>query len=292
MESNIALKLKALNYSKEVAPMINKFVSSLSDDVISLEELAQIINYLSEKGIIIRKPSEHKVLSNGFSFVKKQVEDMERIGELGAYVEDPVRINSKGAVQRVEYLKRIGEPYKTPEGKYSKLPFRKKLFEAKYGVDYTVAIESAISPALESERHKVVKIVKAPVMDEAISSSPAGEVTMSSEFLSPLDEILSKPQTIGLNDETFERYERLADSLRHVMVSVYGIEEINDSITDNLIKLVTNEVMDDSMVIYYSITYGKSISPEEETRLKSAIGEELEYTSILDIDLGRAAWSF
>ena len=73
------------------------------------------------------------------------------------------------------------------------------------------------------------------------------------------------------------------------MVSVYGIEEINDTITDNLIKLVTNEVMDDSQVMYWAITYGKTISPEEEQRLRSAISEELEYTSILEINLGGMA---
>jgi len=295
MESNIALKLKALNYSKEVAPMINKFVASLSDDVISLEELAQIINYLSEKGISIKRPSEQKAVAGGFSFVQKQVEEMERIGELGAYVEDPVRINSKGAVKRIQYLRSIDEPYKTPEGKYSKIPFRKKAFEAKYGVDYlnmTFSNEPVVAPVVEPEKHKITLVISAPVNENMVSSSNAGEVanvTMATEFISPLDEILSKPQTIGLNDETFDRYERLADAIRHVMVSVYGIEEINDSITDNLIKLVTNEVMDDSMVMYYAITYGKTISPEEETRLKAAISEELEYTSILDIDLGRAA---
>lgn len=297
MESNIALKLKALNYSKEVAPMINKFVASLSDDVISLEELTQIINYLSEKGISIKKPSEQKVAANGFSFVQNQVEEMERIGELGAYVEDPVRINSKGAVQRIRYLRSIDEPYKTPEGKYSKIPFRKRAFEAKYGVDYlsmTFSDEPVLQPVVESERHKVTEVISAPVIENVVNASPEGEVAnvTDEEFRNPLDEILSKPQTIGLNDETFERYERLADGLRHVMVSVYGIEEINDSIIDNLIKLVTNEVMDDSVVMYYAITYGKTINQEEEKRLKSAIGEELEYTSILDIDLGRAAWNF
>ena len=49
MESNIALKLKALNYPKDILPTISKFVPSISDEVISLEEMVQVINYLSEK---------------------------------------------------------------------------------------------------------------------------------------------------------------------------------------------------------------------------------------------------
>lgn len=294
MESNIALKLKTLAYSKEVAPMINKFVADLSDDVVSLEELEQIVSYLASKGISIKKPSEQKVVANGFSFVQSQVENMERIGELGAYVEDPVRINSRGAIQRIAYLRSIDEPYKTPEGKYSKLPFRKRAFEAKYGVEYlNIASEElqnmqpVIEPTVvESERHKVTQVIS------PLATSKDGvveNVTSPNEFVNPLEEILSKPQTIGLNDETFERYERLADGIRQVMISVYGISEVNDTIIDNLIKLVTCEVEDDSIVMYYSITYGKSISPEETQRLRAAIGEALEYTSILEIDLGRAA---
>jgi len=291
MESNIALKLKALDYSQEIMPTANKFVSSLLDDVVSLEETVQIINYLNDNGIKISKPSQHKILAGGFSFVQNQVEEMKKIGELGAYIEDPVRINSKGAIQRIMYLRSLGEPYKTPEGKYAKLPFRKKDFDAKYGIEYLngFPIAENIAPVKSSpvvEMHKVTEIIH--------HNSKDGEVAdVVNEVKDPIIEILSKPQTIGLNDETFERYERLAEGIRHVMITVYGISEVNDNIIDNLIKLVANEVEDDSKVIYSSITFGKAIAPEEEMRLKSAISEELEYTSILDINLGgMAAWNF
>ncbi|MBQ6841441.1 MAG: hypothetical protein IJO63_04940 [Bacilli bacterium] len=298
MESNIALKLKALNYSKDALPTINKFVPSISDEVISLEELVQIVNYLNEKGISIQRPAQQKALAGGLLFVKKQVEEMERIGELGAYVEDPVRINSKGAAQRISYLKSLDEPYKTPEGKYSKLPFRKRAFEAKYGIDYLNSVAEVVEPVIEAVPVVEAPIVEAPVerhkVTQVISFNPnkteATEyVPEEPEITDPLIDILSKPQTIGLVDETFERYERLADSIRHVMVSVYGIEEINDSITDNLIKLVTNEVVGDDKVMYYAITYGKNITDEEERRLKETIREELEYTSILEINIGGMA---
>ena len=73
------------------------------------------------------------------------------------------------------------------------------------------------------------------------------------------------------------------------MLSVYGVEEVNDVITDNLIKLITNEITDDKMTIYYAITYGKELSKEEEEMLKTSIDNELEFTSIVDINLGRAA---
>lgn len=527
MESTIALKLKALNYSVEMASMINLFMIDLSDEVITLEEFIQVINLLNEKGIIITKPSEQKIIDNGFLFVKKQIDEMETLGELDAYIEKPLRINSKGAALRIKYLKSIDEPFKTPDGKYSSIPFSKRKFEAKYGVvdlekfkdessslenepmtielapiepslisespsaqsgtednnqvelslmddtsaslssadmvvsfpevsylvdltdegktptdlfkeenelsiennpildsepveeiisfpdsvvtvqepitepvaeeiiedkaadEFKESIEAALNsdiveniepkiepetvPATELETEPVVKEDKQepdfalsndsvenfeqvtepetvptteietepitePVVEETnqvenktfaddFKKEIEAEVEMAlsdstheatadesaqiepetaesikdepqednekpkvlAEDVDPLEEILSKPQTIGLNDDMFDRYEKLSDSISHILVSVYGVDEVNDSITDNLIKLVTNEIEDDRVVLYLSITYGKNVSEQEQQRLKSAIEEELEYTNIMDIDLGRAA---
>jgi len=354
MESNIAKKIQLLNYEQDKYPMINKFMISLSDDLISLEEVEQILSYLKEKGITLTKPSQQNVLLNGLEFIKKQVEKMERLGALGAYIEEPSRINCKHAAARIEHLQTLGEPIVSPDGKFVKLPFRKRAFEAKYGVQYLekeapvidesvpteqIVVEipevvtTVIDPVVQTwegpvseikEPEIVAPIVESPiiegsvvatanetsVVEEPVVVAPVVDISVAEDhkvepvvqeiveetyedpdmvtYKDPLDEILSKPQTIGLNDETFERYEKLAEGIRHVMVSVYGIEEINDSITDNLIKLVTNEVMDDSMVMYYAITYGKNITDEEVKRLKNAIREELEYTSILELDMGMA----
>ena len=280
---NIAAKLKLLNCSEEMYPIAYKHIASLN--AVSLEELNSILSFMIEKGIItyesdkiLLAPENFNILCNGLETIKERVAEMERIGEIDALKEKPGRINSKSAVSRLEYLKSIDEPYKTPEGKYSKVPFTLREFQRKYDMTQSaqniINIENNVEPMLsEVVSPEVTDKVKAEVYDEKIKN--------------PFEEILSNPQTIGLNDETFDRYERLADSIKHVMVSVYDVEEVNDTITDNLIKLVTNEIMDDSEVMYYAITYGKNISDEEAERIKNCIHEELEYTSILDINLGR-----
>lgn len=571
---NVASKIKALNFPEETYPSIGKFILSLSDDCVTLEELVRIVNYLYEKGISLR-PSQIKVLANGFSYVEKTVDEMERLGELDAFIEDPNRMNSKNVINRLKYLKSIRAEYKK-DGKYAKALFSQKAFEAQYGqvnfekmrldemnltldansdkqkpyynedfaayqaeqisplayknqdeekivlppvwpyLDETVTDvygseetqdvkepeeapiaplstpneESTIVPSendtnevtptpdenpepvketdtpsdetmmpedldhsdaylallqaaakdtekdasqikedteikddtidyeinqkdqedyalmpyipqsalknseivydlayekeieeqegyyatttpddteketqeevaeeIVSENEEIVSeeepskeneatiINLEDYMDPKYSSQPktdlesetpdlplrkdaedsefiladdelaqieaefnTGEIKLgapedltpvtkmdltnsaiSIDFTNPYEDILSKPQTIGLNDETFDRYERLADSIRHILVSVYNIDEVNDTITDNLIKLITNGVEKDSEVIYYAITFGKIISEEESQRLRNAIEEELEYTSILDLNLGEAA---
>lgn len=306
MESNIAKKLQLLNYEQDKYPMINKFMITLSDELISLEETEQIIAYLATKGIVLNKPSQQNVMLNGLDFIISQVEKMESLGALGAYIEDPSRINCKSAAQRVEYLLSQGESIATPEGKYSKLPFRKRAFESKYGIAYIepapVLNSDVINPEMDTPiiEPVVPSWSEEPVIVDKIvaenSLSGLEETVIPEEevvtFTNPIDEILSKPQTIGLNDETFERYEKLAESIRRILVSVYGIEEINESITDNLIKLITSDVnheMRNNDIMYYAITWGKTITDEEIRRLNIAITEELEYTSILELDMGRVA---
>ena len=90
-------------------------------------------------------------------------------------------------------------------------------------------------------------------------------------------------------DETFDRYDSLAESVRQVLCRVYNVTELNDNIIDNLIKLVTNGIEDDKFVMYTAITYGKNVSEEEKMCLTKAIEEELDYTSIMNIGLGRVA---
>lgn len=457
---NVASKIKALNFPEETYPTIPKFILSLSDECVTLEELVRIVNYLYEKGISLR-PSQIKVLANGFSYIEKTVDEMERLGELDAFIEDPNRINSKDVLNRLKYLKSIHAEYKK-DGKYAKALFSKRIFKAQYGEidfaaldldslnlsdasnaqtyyneDFAAYQSEEISPLAFSDEKEDTIVVNpvwpeldtsvrdaygtvseeraedydpasllseevgegtayyddikknmdkhsaetdpyqdeyAPIpyiasedlenpqivyafadsyqddyqsgqqesmlaSDDALSKAsedvqedskasnleglspeetngfaeieaafndadskesiteekaPKTQVDLtnsavSTSFSNPYEEILSKPQTIGLNDETFERYEKLAENIRHVLVSVYNIDEVNDTITDNLIKLITNGVEKDSEVIYYAITFGKMISEEEAQRLRSAIEEELEYTNILDINLEVAA---
>lgn len=530
---NIAQKIKALNYSEEMMAILPKFLGTLAaknpetgEDLVTEQEIVQILSYLKEKGISLR-PSQIKVLANGFSYIQKAVEEMDRIGELKMYVDDPSRMTSKDNVNRIIYLRDRKVEYKSPEGKYSKLAFSKKAFEAEYGIidfaaekakreqaaqapEHPVApkaddvkkaeahredpvksdskaqakteekspvkvegktvvkteepkkdpvLQELIQTVIEEDKARVAQKaeskveakqapkadnhnaparpegkkeinpepvkknaedldatkvdIKIPVLEEpkpeklnvdsnrsekpqmsnapakpkaeAPKKTPAPEAKKSEEqkenkprdikpvppvnpqnknnepkaikadipvsnkgeekvnavvtkdesieytgeldlasleasfndtkpsqkedelvkgtvvnmvegpinvYNTPYDEILSKPQTIALTDETFERYENLSDSIRRVLTTVYNIAEITDNITDNLIKLITAGVASDSEVMYYAITYGKNISEEEAQHLKASIEEELEYIKIFDLDTegqGRAA---
>ena len=89
------------------------------------------------------------------------------------------------------------------------------------------------------------------------------------------------------------------DSLQRIMFTVYGVDEVNDIIADNLIKLITSkksllEVQDDkgsldADLLYTAITYGKSISEIEQQKLKNSIDDELKALKEVDIELGRAS---
>ena len=95
--------------------------------------------YFLEKQIIINdgenmllSPNSFTVLCHSFADIKARVEYYESIGEIDALKEDITRLNSNGAIYRLEYLKQVGEPYKTPEGKYSNIPFKLRRFNNKY----------------------------------------------------------------------------------------------------------------------------------------------------------------
>ena len=151
--------------------------------------------------------------------------------------------------------------------------------------------------AIELLRKNITRInIKSsiPTVNQTIGNKPA-DIELEQSPLkiveNPIAEILNSPQSIGLNDETFARYEKLAGVIQNIMVKVYGINEVNDSIIDNLIKLITNEIADDRTTIFYAITFGKTLSAEEEELLNASIDTELSYTNILDIGslTGRAA---
>ena len=287
---DIKIFKQKINSSKEQENMFNKHMITLVQaiEMHGIDELCAIIDYFLEKQIIINdgenmllSPSSFTVLCHPFEEIKARVEYYDSIGEIDALKEDITRLNSNGAIHRLEYLKQMGEPYKTPEGKYSNIPFKLRRFKSKYP---SFSVEENAIPFINIEGFNR----KIPIENPQETSAP-----LEQEQTNSIMDILSKPQTIGLNDETFVRYEKLSNIVRKIMYNVYGVEEVNDVITDNLIKLITNEIPDDKMLIYYAITFGKVLSNEEEKALKieidEQIGQVLEFTSFLDVNLGRAA---
>ena len=338
---NIAKKISILNYSEEMMSTLPKFLATLvaynpktGEEIVTEEELKQIVSYLKEKNITLR-PGHLKVLALGFPYIKKAIEDIEKIDELKMYIDDPTRMIVKDNVNRILYLRKNNITYKSEDGKYAKFAYNKKAFESEFGrVDFTKESKEDFKPLKEEKPKENVKpvLLEEKVQKIVLNSKPKEEEIIketekedkeytgildlenikasfntktkdSNEkkkelnekivpFKSGYDAILDKTQTVALTSDTLERFEKLSDSLRHILISVYNITEVNDKITENLIKLITANVSSDSDVLYSAITYGKSISDEESKQLKDAIEEELEYIKIFDLDTdehGRSA---
>jgi hypothetical protein len=326
MASSIALdKIELLSFDEKYKATLDKFLVTYG--LVSFDEMKQINDFLLSKGIVVKRPSQISVFLNSYDYIVTMVEAYEQSGDLKALQEDPKRISSKKALDRLNALKSSGLPYINDKGKYINDPFFKTLFESNYSSLNTTPVE----PVVEAPVEETVN-VETPIFEEPAPTQPTSafseasddtiiinpitpEVEPTVEVASPIDEsafnnavaeevqddnfanteavvdpisyILSNPQTIALNDDTFERYDRLSDNIRQILYKVYGIEEINDNIIDNLIKLVTNEIPDDEKVIFSAMTYGKTISEEEANQLISAIREELDYTNIMNLNLGR-----
>ena len=80
MSSSLVEKIKVLSLTPENYKTLFKFYASITDDVVSYEDLTTIVNYLKSKGINITKPSEFKIFANPFDFIKSQVSKMESLG--------------------------------------------------------------------------------------------------------------------------------------------------------------------------------------------------------------------
>ena len=329
MASSIALdKIELLSFDEKYKATLDKFLVTYG--LVSFDEMKQINEFLLSKGIVVKRPSQISVFLNSYDYIVTMVEAYEQSGDLKALQEDPKRINSKKALDRLKVLKSSGLPYINDKGKYINDPFSKTLFEKNYQslnatpvepvveapveevkTDTPVFAEPAAQPLQEPtsafsevsddtiiinpitpEAEPTIEVT-APIDENVFDNNNHVEETQNDSFANtetiadPVSFILSKPQTIALNDDTFERYDRLSDNIRQILYKVYGIEEINDNIIDNLIKLVTNEIPDDEKVIYSAMTYGKTISEEEKNQLMSAIREELDYTNIMNLNLGR-----
>lgn len=297
MNNNIAAKIKALSLNEDSYKTVCKFYASLTDDVITLEDFVAKVNYLNSKGINITKSSQIKVLANSLDFIKNQVEQMEKLGFLDAFVEEPLRINSKDCIKRIEYLQSINESIKDEKGKYSKIIFNKKEFDRKYGVTYLEKksdiqkLEVKTDNIIETkEEVKPIEFVTSP--EENKIEKKENEVINDEQFIetNPYILALSKDQTIRLTDEMLAKYEDISLHLKHVLESLNYGSEIDGTKSDNLIKLLTSGITDEREIIYYSLTYNKKLTDEEKVRIYKAIDNELQLVNdeinILNFNLG------
>ena len=298
MNNNITAKIKALSLNEDSYKTVSKFYGCITDNVVTLEDLVAKVNYLNSKGINITKSSQIKVLANSFEFIKSQVEKMEKIGFLDAFVEDPLRINSKDCIKRIEYLQSINESIKDEKGKYYKIIFNKKEFDRKYGVSYLEIKEKSqkIEENVEQpqEVKEEIKVIESKIPMENKTSINETEVAKVEPVIetNPYILALSKDQTIRLTDEMLAKYEDISLHLKHVLEALNYGSEIDGTKSDNLIKLLTSGISDEREIIYYTLTYNKKLTDDEKMRIYKAIDNELqlvnEEINILNFNIGSA----
>lgn len=298
MNNNITAKIKALSLNEDSYKTVSKFYGCITDNVVTLEDLVAKVNYLNSKGINITKSSQIKVLANSFEFIKSQVEKMEKIGFLDAFVEDPLRINSKDCIKRIEYLQSINESIKDEKGKYYKIIFNKKEFDRKYGVSYLEIKEKSqkIEENVEQpqEVKEEIKIIEPKIPMENKTSINETEIAKVEPVIetNPYILALSKDQTIRLTDEMLAKYEDISLHLKHVLEALNYGSEIDGTKSDNLIKLLTSGITDEREIIYYTLTYNKKLTDDEKMRIYKAIDNELqlvnEEINILNFNIGSA----
>lgn len=298
MNNNITAKIKALSLNEDSYKTVSKFYGCITDNVVTLEDLVAKVNYLNSKGINITKSSQIKVLANSFEFIKSQVEKMEKIGFLDVFVEDPLRINSKDCIKRIEYLQSINESIKDEKGKYYKIIFNKKEFDRKYGVSYLEIKEKSqkIEENVEQpqEVKEEIKIIEPKIPMENKTSINETEVAKVEPVIetNPYILALSKDQTIRLTDEMLAKYEDISLHLKHVLEALNYGSEIDGTKSDNLIKLLTSGITDEREIIYYTLTYNKKLTDDEKMRIYKAIDNELqlvnEEINILNFNIGSA----
>lgn len=278
MSSSLVEKIKVLSLTPENYKTLFKFYASITDDVVSYEDLTTIVNYLKSKGINITKPSEFKIFANPFDFIKSQVSKMESLGHLQAFVEDPTRINSKECTIRLEYCLKNGIPVRSESGKYNKLIFNKRDFERKFGegvkkeepsvkesnVQETQEVNNVLSPSVNTE----ISTKTEPVSNET-------EKNVEAET-NPYLLALLKDQTIRLTDEMLAKYEDLSLHLRHVLEALNYGSEIDGTKSDNMIKLLASGITDEREIIYYTLTFKKNLTDEEKVKIYKAIDTELK----------------
>lgn len=97
--------------------------------------------------------------------------------------------------------------------------------------------------------------------------------TINADMLKSLD----INATVGLTEETYDKYRDLESKLMLVMQTIYGVGEITPEVSNNLIKLIsTNNSYSDADILFAVLVYNQNRSVEEIEAIKSAIKEVIE----------------
>lgn len=262
---NFASKIKAINYLEKEKGSLNKFMTSLSDEIISLDELIKINEYLKANDIIITKPSQNKIFASGYDYIYEVVEDYKSMGLIKALIEDPVRINSKRSLDRIKYLRQKELPLTKPNGKFNKAIFSKTLFAKEYGIDISEEVKPKEFDPLEANEYKM-------------ENKPITNLFQENNELDEYAAVINAPQ-VPADDDSIKEFDILYNKAEKILNDVYGNDNnkvsVPDNVCSNLLKLTAQKMNDNKKILLYSLTYGKNLNKEEYDLITNKIEEEL-----------------
>lgn len=88
---------------------------------------------------------------------------------------------------------------------------------------------------------------------------------------------LEKDAEVGLTEENYNRYVELERKLTNVMQTLNGTGEIDQQVTNNLIKLINSDIVySDKDILFAALVYNQNRSVEEMGRITNAIASVME----------------
>lgn len=285
--AEIAEIIKNLEFNEDEKKRSYCFFSSLIG--CKTEEIIPIYGYLKSQGIKL-KPKDLKVLSLPLDVIKSRVEELTSLNEKDIYVKNPSAITSKGLIYRVKKLQELCKPYKLPNGNYMDVVYSQSAFYKKTGLSIEEKTNDIpITPVLEPVVNNSInnEMVTIPLVNTSVDNI---NIQMEEHTVNEnnnelkLNDVSQKE----LTDEMLTKYDKLYNIIKNVLKNVYSASEVNDTITNNLLKIITNNLIDDDKkTVIFSIINGKQISDDEKKRIVEAINNEFEYSFNEDINLGR-----
>ncbi len=105
-----------------------------------------------------------------------------------------------------------------------------------------------------------------------------------------IEQIMSAPQTVGLTEETFQKYKNLEEYATKIIQSLGDQVYLDlEEVFDNIVKLVTNKITDDKKILFYSISHNKNLTKEEKALIGLTINNEMALIQNANKELVRSA---
>ena len=284
---DISLKEKALNFSSDFDNMKPKFMVSISDGIVSIEDLIVIYNMLcTEYGVMMDRPSFNRVYAENYQVLKERIEKLKALGELNVYLSNPRSLVQKSLPEVIKYCQKNNIRIKDENGNYYSFIFHKREYE-KMGIlnnNFQINETSVVQPDNESYIQNINEELENIVPEEP------------EENIDPIQKILKTDGNKPMDSEHDQRIDVLSDKLKSVLTELYNMglrnnDIVSEKVANNLVKLIMADVPDDRLVIYSALVYGDKFTQAEIDSMPNIIISKLNYITMEDYNSERGEFA-